>query len=311
MWPYFGSVRALPAAGADGLDRVRVHHPVRDVDVVDVLLDDVIAGEPGEIQPVANLPLDVCSRPGCRVVAPEAALVPIHLSAQDFADRAVVDPLDRRDVLGLMPALRADADAKALLFREFIRREHGPDAGRVDRDRLLGEDVLARVDGGRQVCRPETGWRGEDDVVDVGRQDFLVGVEAGERPVVGDLVLGSERRVAGGFFGERGATLRQAVREQIAERHDLDAVRRTHHVHRRARPAPAAADNADANHVRASHRCAARKHHRRRRRCRRLHEGSPRNRAVLVVGHVSHPFYFVRSFRLLLQTSTFQFIVHA
>jgi hypothetical protein len=42
-------------------------------------------------------------------------LIPEHLSAQDLADRAIVNSLDGRNVLGLMPALRADADAETLL----------------------------------------------------------------------------------------------------------------------------------------------------------------------------------------------------
>ncbi len=213
-----------------------------------MLLDDVVAGEPGEVQPVANLPLGVRPRLLTGVV-PQAALIPEHLSAQDLADRAIVNSLDGRDVFGLMPALRADADAEALLLGELVGREHRPDAGRVDRDGFLREDVLARCHGRRQVRRPEARGRGEDDVVDVSRQDFLVGVEAGERAVVGNFVLGGERRVAGRFLGQRGAALREPIGQQVAEGHDLDAVRRSHHVHRRAGPAPATADDADANHV--------------------------------------------------------------
>ena len=38
----------LPAADADRSDRMAAHHPVGDVDVVHVLFDDVVAGEPGE-----------------------------------------------------------------------------------------------------------------------------------------------------------------------------------------------------------------------------------------------------------------------
>ena len=46
----------LPAAHADGLDRVRVlHDPGADVEEVDVLLDVEVAGEPGEVVPVAHL----------------------------------------------------------------------------------------------------------------------------------------------------------------------------------------------------------------------------------------------------------------
>ena len=50
----------LPAAHADGLDRVLVlHHPGADVEEVDVLLDVEVAREPGEVVPVAHLVLHV------------------------------------------------------------------------------------------------------------------------------------------------------------------------------------------------------------------------------------------------------------
>ena len=47
----------LPAAHALGLDGMALGDPVADVDVVHVLLDDVVAAEPGEIVPVADLVL--------------------------------------------------------------------------------------------------------------------------------------------------------------------------------------------------------------------------------------------------------------
>src|SRR5262249_56446146 len=43
----------------DGAHRVRPQHPVHDVEIMHVLLDDVVAGEPGEVVPVADLPLQV------------------------------------------------------------------------------------------------------------------------------------------------------------------------------------------------------------------------------------------------------------
>ena len=49
----------LPAAHALGLDRVSLLDPVADVDVVDVLLADMVAAEPGEEVPVADLVLQL------------------------------------------------------------------------------------------------------------------------------------------------------------------------------------------------------------------------------------------------------------
>ena len=91
-------------------------------------------------------------------------------------------------IAGVVAALRADADAEVLLLRLLVRREAGAHAGDVDGDRLLGEDVLAGVDGGREVERAEAGRRGEHHQVDVRREHLLVRVEAGEALVVLDLV---------------------------------------------------------------------------------------------------------------------------
>src|SRR5207249_5264671 len=49
----------LPAAHADNLERMRADGPVTDVEVVDVLFADMVAREPGEVQPVAQLPFQV------------------------------------------------------------------------------------------------------------------------------------------------------------------------------------------------------------------------------------------------------------
>ena len=56
----------LPAADADGTHRrLVVHHPGALVEAVDVLLDDVIAREPGEIEPIAELKLHVAPARPC------------------------------------------------------------------------------------------------------------------------------------------------------------------------------------------------------------------------------------------------------
>ena len=49
----------LAAAHAVGFLRVFAHDPVADVEIVDVLLDDVVAAEPVEEVPVAHLVLQL------------------------------------------------------------------------------------------------------------------------------------------------------------------------------------------------------------------------------------------------------------
>ena len=104
----------LPAAEAGhGADGMRAEDPVHDVQVVDVLLDDVVAGEPGEVVPVAELPLHVAPA-RLAVDDPDLPAVPVALGVEDLADRAVVDALDRLAVARVVPALRAGGDAEAL-----------------------------------------------------------------------------------------------------------------------------------------------------------------------------------------------------
>ena len=90
----------LAAAHAVGPDRVAALEPVDDVQVVDVLLDDVVAAEPGEVVPVAHLVLHfaqlaavLCS--SSARVDPRGRAVPIDARGNDVADRAVLQPLDR------------------------------------------------------------------------------------------------------------------------------------------------------------------------------------------------------------------------
>ena len=60
-----GAGEHLPAAHADRLDRVLLlHDPGADVEEVDVLLDVEVAGEPGEVVPVAHLVV-MSVQPGC------------------------------------------------------------------------------------------------------------------------------------------------------------------------------------------------------------------------------------------------------
>ena len=73
-----------------------------------------------------------------------------------------MDPLHALDVAGLVAALGAGDDGQVLLLGLLGGGEDLADAGAVDGDRLLGEDVLARLDGRLDVHRAEAraGWPG-------------------------------------------------------------------------------------------------------------------------------------------------------
>ena len=154
---------------------------------MDVLLDDVVAAQPEEVVPVADLVLGVAPA-GLALVGPDGALVPVDLAADDVADGTLVDPLQAFDVAGLVAALGAGDDRQSLLVRLFVGGQHLADAGAVDGDRLLGEELLARLDGGLDVLGPET-WRRRQHHQVAAVDHLLIGVEADEAAVVGDVEL--------------------------------------------------------------------------------------------------------------------------
>ena len=240
----------LPTTHAVGLHRRAAHGPIDDIEVVNVLLDDVIAGEPGEEQPVANLPFHVGPRAALVLlpvvlgpVDPKVAHVPIALPADDLADRTLFDAVHRFDVDRIVAALRAGDDAEALRRGEFRRRHDLAYADRSDRDGLLHEHVLAGVDRRRQMLWAKVRRRGENHHVDIAREHFLVSVKAEETRV------GRGRALVRPVFLATVERVRDAVLEQIAERNDLDVGRRIDAVERRAGPASAGADQPDADLV--------------------------------------------------------------
>ena len=125
----------LPPAHADRLHRMRAQHPVGDVDVVDVLLDDVVAREPGEVQPVADLPLARRVHSGCRSRAHSPPWFQNTWPLTHVADRAVVKSLDRRH--GTRPDGGAACRRRSRgPFRGGARRPRSPSGRPPDRPPL-------------------------------------------------------------------------------------------------------------------------------------------------------------------------------
>ena len=124
----------------------------------------------------------------------------------------------RLEIARLVPPLRAGADPEVLRLGLFVDAEHGANARAIDRDGLLGEDVLAGRDRRLEVLRAEAGRRRQDDVVRVGREDLLVRVEADERLVVGH---GDLRGV---LLPQLRAALVQPILEGVAHRDERDAL---------------------------------------------------------------------------------------
>ena len=99
---------------------------------------------------------------GCRGLTQTAAAVVVGLQRDDLADRAVVDPLHRLAEAVVVAQAQAGDDRQVLLLRPASQvASTRADAGRIDGHRLLGEDVLAGLDRGLEVQRPEVRRRAE------------------------------------------------------------------------------------------------------------------------------------------------------
>ena len=105
MVPDVAAPADLPAAHAHALDRVSLQRPVHNIDIVNVLLDDMVAANPAEIIPAANLPFHVTHAVWFLAPQRAAAAVPVTLCGNDFADRPIVNPVDNLDVVPLMAPL--------------------------------------------------------------------------------------------------------------------------------------------------------------------------------------------------------------
>ena len=203
-----------------------------------MLLDDVVARQPGEVEPVAHLVFHLAPL-GIAPAVPERAGEVVLVHGDDIADGPVLDSLHRlADAVVVAPAEAGD-EVQALLLGGPGRFQHVAHAGRVDRHRLLAEDVLAGRDRRLEVVRAEMGRRAEQDHVDVGRHYLLVGVEADEAVIVGHVHLVAE------VDGKLALGRLDLVGKGVGQHGQLRVLVGPHRVDRRPLAASAAADQRD------------------------------------------------------------------
>ena len=213
-----GTGQHLPAAHADGPDGVLVlHHPGAGVEHVDVLLDVEVAGEPGEVVPVAHLVRHV-GPVGLPGLVPSAAAVVVGEQRDNVADRPVVDPADGFAEGVAVAETEAGDDREALGLRHRTALQDRVNARGIDGDRLLGKDVLARLHRRAEVDRPELRRRGEQHHVDTAVEQLLAGVEPHEAMLGADVDLAADLGV---FLEDRQALL-EPVLEGVGHRDELD-----------------------------------------------------------------------------------------
>src|SRR5271157_5980547 len=101
------------AVGADGM---AVQDPIGHIDLVAGLFDEMIAAQPAEQVPVADLVLHLAHLRRLGGARPGASHVEIRPHEPYLADRTVADPLDLFQIQRLMPPLQPDYDRQMFRF---------------------------------------------------------------------------------------------------------------------------------------------------------------------------------------------------
>ena len=165
----------------------------------------------------------------------------------NVANGAILQLLDGLDVRGLVVPLQAHPDPQVLLLGLGGGGQHLPDTRGVDRDGLLHEDVLARLDGGFELQRAEARRRREDDQVDPTVDHLLEGVEPDELPLGGNVDPGGD--LGAPFILDGGEAALDAVAKGVAHRDQLDLAGGAQRLGGRPGAATTATDQPDANQV--------------------------------------------------------------
>src|SRR5690606_2425686 len=113
-----------------------------------------VAAQPIEIIPVAHLifHLGLIRFTG---TDPDTTAVPIYLTGNDIAKRAILNTLDRLPVIGLITPLQAHHHIKFLPLSFFSRRQHPAHPRYINGHGLLHEHVLALPYSLLKMNRPE------------------------------------------------------------------------------------------------------------------------------------------------------------
>jgi hypothetical protein len=165
---FFGTGSESSTTLCIGFDRMRhpvplAMNPVADVEVMAVLLRDVLAAEPNEVIPVAQLELQFpfSSVP---LTAPYTA-VPVNPAVLSVADHACVNLLDPVVILRLIAPLETDADFQVLFVCHPVGFHDVVETGSINADRFFNEHVAPPFDGGAVTKRVKTGLGGNYDTI--------------------------------------------------------------------------------------------------------------------------------------------------
>jgi hypothetical protein len=207
-----------------------------------VLLDDVVARQPREVEPVAQLPLHVAPLGLALGVTQRPPWFQLQRANADRPRSPLVDARHRLEVRLLVPPLQAAARREAELLRATswaasTRRTPG---GSTATGFSKNTCFLAAIAASK--CRPEVRRRGKNHAVHPAREHLLVRVKAGEHPLIRDVDAVAKRRVD---LTQVRSGRRHTLGKGIAEGEDLHVAGGFQRVDRGPRPSPAAPDHAD------------------------------------------------------------------
>jgi len=173
---------------ADRADRRSAAEPVRDVDVMDMLFDEMVARQR---DPVLPRPHQVISRLRTNGSFPKHVADAERDAARVQSAECLLDGngLVGFDEVPVVAHLRAGRDYEALLFGQLAGGNDAPAAGRVHGHGLFDEDVLAGLDGGFEVQWPKQRRRSHQDNLDIGLQQVLITGRTAEAALSWDIEL--------------------------------------------------------------------------------------------------------------------------
>ena len=216
--------------------------PVGHVDLVAGLLDQVVAGEPAEQVPVADLVFHFAHAGGLGLAAAAAGHVEVGADEADLAHGPVADLGDTFQIVRLVAALQADARRRA--------SSAGPPRWRPAACGSRGRR-RSRVFPGRRACRPSprrhSAWAGNAAAWPAAPGPRRRGSPAGRRRSRGTAApAGTSIRGRKSSYFCRFVRLRlQAVGEQVAQGDEFDRALGAQGLAAGAGAAVAAADKAD------------------------------------------------------------------
>jgi len=106
-----------------GLDGMSLHDPVASVKVVDVLLDDVIAAKPVDVEPVVEMVIGKC-HPTFTFTIPDIACVEVGVKGLDIPEFTVMNGSNKVRVMKYVAAVEAGQQTDSLSLYLALEGEY-------------------------------------------------------------------------------------------------------------------------------------------------------------------------------------------